>query len=259
MNSQRALAGERNAYTPLAAVLLLATAACGGQARPEPKAGDAASEPVTQASQATSTSDSAVPSDDSSPPAEGATPDDEASKGPSAASGAAGKTPDPNAPREVRYVLTPEGLKVEVAGVRFLATAESKQVAQGWGVRVSVKAEAIDGKPHVLLNAKHGPIAFAAAVFKKGSTEAERIPDEREGDAELKLSPGTPVSFSRDFPNKGGRVLGIGETLDLQVARWGLGETAQDRRPVKQFLHVSMKVEKGKPKPKLAPPESAAD
>jgi hypothetical protein len=53
-------------------------------------------------------------------------------------------------------------------------------------------------------------------------------------------------------------VLAIGETLDLEVALWGLGETSQDRRPVKQFFHVKMKVEKGKPKAIAEPPASAA-
>lgn len=165
---------------------------------------------------------------------------------------------DPNAMREVRYVVTPEGLKIEVAGVRFLASAEAKQIGQGWGAKISVKAEVTDGKEHVLLNPKNGPIAFAAAVFKKGSTEAERIPDERNGEADLKLSPGSPATFSRDFPNKGGRVLGMGETLDMEVALWGLGETAEDRRPVKQFFHVKMKVDKGKPRAVVEPPSSAA-
>jgi hypothetical protein len=156
----------------------------------------------------------------------------------------------------VKYVVTPEGLKIEVAGVRFLVSAEAKQIAQGWGAKVTIKAEATDGKEHVLLNPKNGPIAFAAAVFKKGSTEAERIPDSREGDGELKLS-GSPSTFSREFPAKGGRVLAIGETLDMEVALWGLGESAEDRRPVKQFFHVKMKVDKGKPKAVVEPPASA--
>ena len=158
---------------------------------------------------------------------------------------------------EVKYVVTPEGLKIEVAGVRFLVSAEAKQIAQGWGAKVTIKAEATDGKEHVLLNPKSGPIAFAAAVFKKGSTEAERIPDSREGDGELKIG-GSATSFSREFPSKGGRVLGMGETLDMEVALWGLGETAADRRPVKQFFHVKMKVDKGKPKAIVEPPASVS-
>lgn len=168
------------------------------------------------------------------------------------------KAKDPNAIREIKYVVAPEGLRIEVAGVRFLAAAEAKRVAQGWGAKLTVKAEVTDGKPHVLLNPKNGPLAFAAAVFKKGSTEAERIPDSRQGDAELSLAAGSPTSFAREFPGKGGRVLAIGETLDMEVALWGLGETSDDRRPVKQLFHVKMKVEKGKPKAFVEPPASAA-
>jgi hypothetical protein len=176
---------------------------------------------------------------------------------PQADAPAASPAKDPNAPREVKYVVAPEGLKVEVAGVRFWVSAEAKQIAKGWGAKISVKAESIDGKEHVLLSPKNGPIAFAAAVFKKGSTEAERIPDTREGDGELTIAAGSPTSFSREFPNKGGRILAIGETLDMEVALWGLGETKEDRRPVKQLVHVKMKVGSGKPRAIVEPPPTA--
>ena len=208
---------------------------------------------------------SAVEAGDVPAPAEAPTPAetapaDAAPAPPEAAAteGKAAPAKDANAPREVKYVVTPEGLKIEVAGVRFLASAEAKQIAQGWGAKVNVKAEVTDGKHHVLLSPKNGPLAFAAAVFKKGSAEAERIPDAREGDTEMKLGPGSPASFSRDFPNRGGRVLAMGETLDLEVGLWGLGETAEDRRPVRQFFHVKMKVDKGKPRAIVEPPASAA-
>lgn len=214
---------------------------CGAEAAAEPKAAAPAtpSEPEPAAPE---------PASAEAPPE----PEPEADAKPAA------PAKDPNAVREIKYVVTPEGLKIEVAGVRFLASAAAKQVAQGWGVKVSVKAEVYDSKEHVLLSPKRGPIAFAAAVFKKGSTEAERIPDSRDGEGELKLSPGSPSTFSRDFPNAGGRVLGSGETLDMEVALWGLGETSADRRPVKQFFHVKMKVDKGKPKAIVEPPASAA-
>jgi hypothetical protein len=227
--------------------LTWALAACGGQPAPAPKTADS-SPPVADVASpppADPAPVSAEPSaEEPAPSAESAPP--------------APNVKDPDASRDVKYVVTPEGLKVEVAGVRFLASAAAKQIAQGWGAKISVKAESIDGKDHVLLNPKNGPIAFAAAVFKKGSTEAERIPDAREGDGELKIGPGSSVSFAREFPNRGGRVLAIGETLDMEVALWGLGSSAEDRRPVKQFVHVKMKVEKGKPKALLEPPASAS-
>jgi hypothetical protein len=231
----------------LAWLVAASLGACGAEAAPEPKAPDAEAPAA------------AAPDAASEPaPAADAKPADEAK--PEAESKPAEETPpkDPNAMREVKYVVTPEGLKIEIAGVRFLASAAAKQVGQGWGAKITIKAEVIDNKDHVLLNPKNGPIAFAAAVFKKGSTEAERIPDEREGDGEMKLSAGLPKTFTRDFPHKGGRVLAMGETLDMEVALWGLGETKEDRRPVKQFFHVKMKVDKGKPKAIVEPPASAA-
>lgn len=223
-----------------------------------PGCGGAAAEPQTPDS---SPAPSAEPAAPAAPAADAAAPADapaaDAAKPAAEEKPAAPPAKDPNAQREIKYVVTPEGLKVEVAGVRFLAGAEAKQIGQGWGAKISIKAESLDGKEHVLLNPKSGPIAFAAAVFKKGSTEAERIPDSREGEGELKIGPGSPTNFSREFPNKGGRVLAMGETLDMEVALWGLGDTPEDRRPVKQFVHVKMKVEKGKPKAIIEPPASA--
>jgi hypothetical protein len=229
----------------LAWVVATSLGACGAEAAPEPKTADAEPTPAAEAAA------EPAPATDAKPAAE-AKPVDEAKPADEA------PPKDPNAMREVKYVVTPEGLKIEVAGVRFLASAAAKQVGQGWGAKITVKAEVIDNKDHVLLNPKNGPIAFAAAVFKKGSTEAERIPDERDGDGEMKLSAGLPKTFTRDFPNKGGRVLAMGETLDMEVALWGFGESKEDRRPVKQFFHVKMKVDKGKPKAIVEPPASAA-
>lgn len=219
--------------------------------------GGAAAEPQTADSAPASSAEPAAPAAEPAPAAAPADAPAADAKPAADEKPAAPPAKDPNAQREIKYVVTPEGLKVEVAGVRFMAAAEAKQIGQGWGAKISIKAESLDGKEHVLLNPKNGPIAFAAAVFKKGSTEAERIPDSRDGEGELKIAAGSPTNFSREFPNKGGRVLAMGETLDMEVALWGLGDTAEDRRPVKQFVHVKMKVEKGKPKAIVEPPASA--
>jgi hypothetical protein len=222
--------------------------ACAGDAASAPKTADAASPPAAASAEPARAPADAPPADVSSTVA---APSSDTEAKPTAV-----PAKDPNASRTVKYVVTPEGLKIEVAGVRFLASAEAKQVGQGWGAKVTIKAEATDGKEHVLLNPKNGPIAFAAAVFKKGSTEAERIPDSRDGDAEMTLG-SSPSTFSRQFPGKGGRVLAMGETLDLEIGLWGLGESSEARRPVTQFFHVKMKVDKGKPKAVVEPPASA--
>jgi hypothetical protein len=230
----------------LGAWFVFGVAGCGGAPAP-------ASEPELALAPA-SAAPSAAPVTEPTATAEAA-PAAEPPSEPAAKPVAAPPLKDPNAMREVKYVVTPEGLKIDVAGVRFLASAVAKQIGQGWGAKVSIKAEATDGKEHVLMNPKNGPLAFAAAVFKKGSTEAERIPDSREGEGEVKVG-ATASTFARDFPAKGGRVLGIGEKLDIEVALWGLGESAEDRRPVKQFFHVKMAVDKGKPKAVVEPPAS---
>jgi hypothetical protein len=162
--------------------------------------------------------------------------------------------PDPNATREVTYVVVPEGLKVTVTGVRFAVSASAVQVASGWGVKLTVVASALDGKPHSLSSPKAGPLAFAGSVLRKGKSEAEPFGDERAGDGEQSVT-GDPSKFSRTWPANGVRVLGAGDSLDLQVALWGLGSDKDSRRPVKKFCHVRMQVEKGKPRAILEPPQ----
>jgi len=164
--------------------------------------------------------------------------------------------PDPNQSRDITYVVVPEGLKITVAGVRFTVTASAKQVASGWGAKVAVVASAVDGKPHSIANPKTGPLAFAGTVSKKGQTEPEHFGDERVGDGELGVFGDDVTRFERTWPPKGTRVLGAGDSLALDVALWGLGLEKEERRPVKQFCHVRMLVEKGKPRAIVEPPPS---
>ncbi|MEO8904559.1 MAG: hypothetical protein ABI488_19295 [Polyangiaceae bacterium] len=167
------------------------------------------------------------------------------------------KEGDPNATREVTYVVVPEGLKISVAGVKFTVSASAAQVGLGWGVKLAVVATADDGKPHSLANPKAGPLAFAGSVLRKGKSEPEAFGDERGGDGEQSISGDEPIKFTRTWPAKGVRVLGAGDVLDLQVALWGLGANADLRRPVKKFCHVRMTVGKGKPRAIVEPPASA--
>ncbi|HEY4157542.1 MAG TPA: hypothetical protein VGM29_05570 [Polyangiaceae bacterium] len=165
---------------------------------------------------------------------------------------------DPDAQREVTYVVIPEGLKITVAGARFIASAQAAQVGPGWGVKVSLEATADDGKPHSLLVPKNGPLAFAGGISRKGKPEPEHFGDERGGETDQTLSGDKPYKFSRIWPAAGLRPLAIGDSLDLQVALWGLGNDKDSRRPVKQFCHVKMQVAKGKPRAIIEPPASAA-
>ena len=165
---------------------------------------------------------------------------------------------DSNATRDVTYVVVPEGLKITVAGVKFIASAAAEQIGQGWGAKINIEATSDDGKAHSLTKPKAGPLAFAGSVSRKGKSDPEHFGDERAGDGELAIDPDKPTKFSRVWPVKGVRTLAIGDSLDLQVALWGLGDSADTRRPVKQFFHVRMEVSKGKPRAVIEPPASAS-
>ena len=223
--------------------LALGTSACGGAANPPAEA------PPPPAPEAP-----AAPTEtDKSPAAEAPKEADAPSKASSAKA-----EPDPNAVRDITYVVVPEGLKITVAGVKFVASASAVQVGAGWGTQVNVEASAEDDKPHTLTSPKAGPLAFAGTVLRKGKTEPEHFGDEREGDAEQAVTHDKALKLSRAWPHKGVKVLGIGDTLDLQVALWGLGADKDSRRPVKQFCRVTLEVGKGKPRAVIEPPASAS-
>jgi hypothetical protein len=164
------------------------------------------------------------------------------------------KIEDPNATREVTYVVVSDGLKVSVAGVKFAISVAAAQVGPGWGAKLSVIGTADDGKPHSLSSPKAGPLAFAGSVTRKGKPDPEAFGDERSGDGEQSIFGDDPTKFSRTWPAKGTRPLAMGDSLDLQVALWGLGADTESRRPVKKLCHVRMAVGKVKPRPIVEPP-----
>jgi hypothetical protein len=226
---------------------------CGGGAAAAPPAQSA---PVETAAPASAP---AGPPNASAAPA--TPPSDDADTAPAAKPQAAKseKSEDPNATRDITYVVVPEGLKISVAGVKFTVSASAAQVGPGFGAKVSVVASAEDGKPHSLSSPKAGPMAFAGSVTRKGKTDAEAFGDERAGDGEQSIFGDDPTKFSRTWPGKGVRPLAIGDALDLQIALWGLGTNTDARRPVKQFCHVRLEVPaKGKPKAIVEPPKSAS-
>jgi hypothetical protein len=224
--------------------LACALVACGGSSAESPP--PAAPEPTA----------AAAPADPApAPAAEPKESSAEAAPAEPAKSDAASAEPaEKDVTREVKYVVSSDGLKVEVEGTRFLVSAESKKVGAGWGVRVKVTAQAMDDGSHVLTNPSVGPLAFAVAVARGGSGEATPEGEKREGDGELVVKKGKDVDFKRDWPGKGGKPLAIGDAIEIQMGLWGLGETKETRRPVKKFAVVKMKVDKGTPRAKVEPP-----
>ena len=161
---------------------------------------------------------------------------------------------NPDEQRSIRYVQTPEGLRVEILGVKFVPKAEAVKTPAGIGVKLTL--EATTGEARSLLAPQHGPLAFAGAIKRKGKSEAETFGDERKGDGEVLLTPDKPTKIVREWPGPKGGALGNGDVLELDVGLWGLGANAAERRPVKQFLRVRVVVENWKGRARVEPPPS---
>jgi hypothetical protein len=140
-------------------------------------------------------------------------------------------------------------------GVKFVPKVEAVRTQLGFIVKVTVSATASEARS--LLAPKNGALAFAGDVKRAGQSEPEHFGDDRQGDGEQPLGAGTTVKLTREWPGTTKvKALGNGDVLELDVALWGLGETAADRRAVKQFFHVKAKVEKWKGSVRIEPPPS---
>jgi hypothetical protein len=166
---------------------------------------------------------------------------------------AAEAAPASEAQRELKYIQSPDGLRVEILGVKFVPKVEAVRTQLGFVVKVTLSATASESR--TLLAPKNGALAFAGSVKRAGQSEPEHFGDEREGDGEEPLPAGTSVKLTREWPGKlKVRPLGNGDSLELDVGLWGLGTTTDDRRPVKQFLRIKAKVEKWKGRASVEPP-----
>ena len=215
---------------------------CGGGAEP-PKEPEAPSEPAAPESAA---EPPAEPSADAQGAPAGGDSGDKAAE-------PAADDPDQK-PRDVKYTQSPEGLKVEVSGVRFLATAAPARSGGGWGVKVKIKVSSTDGKEHKILSPKNGPLAFAGKVSRGGNVE--QLGDERAGEEEKVVSE-KGIEFTREWPGKSGKPLAAGDSLELQVGIWGVGQNSSELRPVRQFCLVKMTAGKKTPQPVVMPPSTA--
>ena len=236
---------RKDALSPACLLLLVALApACGGGkvetpaalAPDVPETPAAAPTPVApETTTESSTADAAPPESASPPPSDAPAP-----------------APDPDAARNVRYVMTQDGLKVDVIGAHFLVNTKAVRTPAGFEIHVDVEASANEARS--LASPDSGPLAFAGSVTRAKASEPERFGDERKGDGEKTLGSGKPLKFSRTWPGKGGRPLGNGDVLELDVGLWGLGHGADDRRAVKQFARVKARVDKWKASARVEPP-----
>jgi hypothetical protein len=170
---------------------------------------------------------------------------------------AAGDGGDESAARNVKYVVNPEGMRVELEGVSFAPKAEAVKMSGGYGVKLKVEVRAKDGKPHSLLAPQNAEVAFAGTVKRKEG-EPEKFGDKREGDRELTVKE-KAVQLTRSWPAQGGpKPLVNGDELELMVGIWGLGDDAASRRPLKKFCKVTLKFEKDKPRVTVTPPDGVS-
>ena len=136
--------------------------------------------------------------------------------------------------------------------MKFVPKAVATKTPAGVGVKLTIEATTSEARS--LLAPEHGPLAFAGTIKRKG--KEEQFGDARKGEGELLLDPAKPTKIVREWPGKSWGALGNGDVLELDVGLWGLGATAAERRPVKQFLRVKVVVENWKGKVKLEPPPS---
>lgn len=242
--SGRSSAARRGSIA-LSLLVCALLAACGssGAEGPPPQApsGPGAVEPA--AGSADAPSESLAKDSTAASPAEPAAADAKAD------APAADKAPSSQAPREVEYRVTPEGLVIAVDGVTMKPRAKSVKIKGGWGVEVTVEVTA--DKLRFFSNPENGPLSFAGNIVRK--KESTRFGDERKGDDVMNVAPGAPKTFSRTFPGKGQQPLWWGEVLELEAGLWGLGNDA-DRRPLKKLFKLKMEAREGA-QPLISPPD----
>lgn len=231
------------------ALVLTLGIACGGQsqapASPEPGVERAAGPPPP------------APSAEAAPSTEPATAEAAPTEDAVAAEADANPEADAAEPtaRDVKYIVSPDGMRVKVAGVVFTPTAEAVKVAGGWGVRVTVEAKSDDETTHSLLAPKAAELAFAGKILRDRSAEPEAFSDRRAGDRELEVTPNKAVKLERVWPPPGGpKPLAMGDALELQVGIWGLGADASSRRPVGKLCRVEVKLSWEQLRVKVTPP-----
>jgi hypothetical protein len=164
--------------------------------------------------------------------------------------------PDEDAPRDVVYRITPEGLIIDVQGARFKPSAKLRKLDNGgYGIDIEVTAESSDDRTHTLLNPENGPLSMAATIYDKKGEIARRHGDYRRGKEEQAIVPGSPLHLSRRWPS--GSVKGPvwwGERVRLEVGLWGLGVGGDRQRPLRKLFVIEMHG-KGTAKPVISPPE----
>jgi len=163
---------------------------------------------------------------------------------------------DANQGRQIRYVVIPDGMRVRVAGVVLVPTAELVTKGGLSTIKVVVEARSEDGQTHSILAPSGQELAFAGKVRRADGTE-ETFTDQREGEREVSIGEGSDAKLSRTFPAKGTKPFKMGDEVELAVGLWGLGQDASSRRPVRGVCKVTLSFPRKTAKLKVVPPDTA--
>jgi hypothetical protein len=156
--------------------------------------------------------------------------------------------------RKVVYRITPEGLIVEVGGVKISPKATSVRNKDGsFGIRFDVSFSSEDDEMHELLVPTTGVLSIAGKVIPK-SGEPREFSDSRSGEDVQFVTPGDALSLTQSWPRKGGPKMWWGEEVELQVGLWGLALPPQERLPVRKLFVVKMVAGNGAT-PVITPPK----
>jgi hypothetical protein len=234
------------------ALLTSSFIACGGAATPPPEAPtpEAAAPPVA-ASPAPPTGDASDAAASAKPAVDDAPAADTAGKEGGAKEGGG----ESESARNVKYIVNPDGMRVEVDGVTFAPKAEAVKSGAGWAIKVKVDVRAKDGNTHSLLAPKGTEVAIGGLIKRSGQAEPEMPSDQRTGDDEIVLKD-KPITLTRTWPAAGGpKLLAAGDEADLLVGIWGLGDNAASRRMVRKLCKLTVKLDKAKPRVVVGPPD----
>lgn len=251
---------SRGSFIVSPLVLLILLSACGGSATPPATAGEAAAPEGSAVPAPTSSQTEAAPAPAASTetPASGdasgasaATAEHKESAGPTAEGGA-----EPGTGRNVRYMVSPDGMRVELEGLSLTPKAEAVKSGAGYGIKLRVDARAKDDEAHLILAPKGSEIALAGSVRRAGQSEPEKFGDERKGDEQVTVKGNKSVSITRSWPSAGGpKPLAPGDEAEFMVGLWGVGSDPSALRPLKKFCKITLKLDKGKPRVVLGPPD----
>jgi hypothetical protein len=223
--------------------LFVLLSACGGQAPPAPAAPEPAAAPAPEPAAPVKPEASAPAEPVASADAEPAKPKPEAAS-------------ESGTSRNVKYMVSPDGMRVEIEGLALTPKAEAVKAGAGWKIKIKVEARAKDDEAHVILTPKGTEIALAGSIRRAGSGEAESFGDTRGGDQELTVKGSKAVTFTRTWPAASGpKALAAGDEAEFMVGLWGVGADSASLRPLKKFCKITVKLDKAKPRVMLGPPD----